>query len=167
VPVTLSDEEIQALVDEPKVLSQNYQEHTSLKPKRGHKEAEFDVQGENGSKFRIILRQSASDPFDFSVILGYLVPKTNVLLRLRRYNGKSHEHTNKIEIEKFYGFHIHQATERYQQSGLCEDGYATPTGRYGDLHGALQCMLHDCKFAVPHNLLFARSKPLANTLKLR
>lgn len=147
----LNDSEIQQLISEPKVLPQNYQDHASLKPKRGHKEAEFDVQGVNGSKFRIILRQSITDPFDFSVILGYLVPKTNVLLRLRRYNGKSHEHTNKLEAERFYGFHIHQATERYQQSGLREDEYAIITAEYGDLHGAFQCMLHDCGFVMPPN----------------
>jgi hypothetical protein len=29
---------------------------------------------------------------------------------LRRCNGKSHEHTNIIESDKFYDFHIHTAT---------------------------------------------------------
>lgn len=149
--ILLNDKEIQGLIDEPKVLPPNYQDHASLKPKRGHKETDFDVQGENGSKFKIIMRLSSSDPFDFSAILAYFVPKTNVLFRLRRYNGKSHEHTNKIEAETFYGFHIHQATERYQQSGLREDEYAIPTNKYGDLQGALQCMLSECNFKTPPN----------------
>lgn len=149
--VTLLDNEIQSLIKEQKVLPENYYKQISLKPKRGHKEAEFDIQGENGAKFRIILRQSILDPFDFSVILGFLVPKTNVVFRLRRYNGRSHEHTNKLEEQTFYGFHIHQATERYQQSGLREDEFAIPTSEYGDLFGAFQCMLRDCGFEVPPN----------------
>ncbi|MDZ7814842.1 MAG: DUF1828 domain-containing protein [Planctomycetota bacterium] len=36
---------------------------------------------------------------------------------MRRYNGKSHQHTNKIEGNTFFDFHIHQATERYQEFG--------------------------------------------------
>lgn len=72
-------------------------------------------------------------------------------IRLRRYNGKSHEHTNKIESQKFGGYHIHQATERYQQSGTREDEYAEPTRRYSDLHGAFRCMIGDCKFIEPSN----------------
>ncbi len=41
----------------------------------------------------------------------------------------------------FYGFHIHTATERYQQSGYREDTYAEETNRYADYHGAIECML--------------------------
>jgi hypothetical protein len=43
---------------------------------------------------------------------------------LRRHNGKSHEHTNQIEAGAFYDFHIHRATERYQELGMREDAYA-------------------------------------------
>jgi hypothetical protein len=68
--------------------------------------------------------------------------------RLRRHNGKSHEHTNPIEKNTFYGFHIHTATERYQQSGYREDTYAEETNRYADYHGAIECMLRDCGFMV-------------------
>jgi len=154
VPVVLSDKEITKLITEPKILPQNYQELVKLKSKRGHKEAELDLDGTDGSKFRLILRQSSFDPFDFSVILAYHVPKTNVLFRLRRYNGKSHEHTNKIEGETFYDFHIHHATERYQQLGLREDGYATLANQYADLHGALQSVLKECGFVMPPNTQF-------------
>jgi len=83
------------------------------------------------------------------VILGVFPEQSNVLFRLRRYNGKSHEHSNTIEIEKFYNFHIHTATERYQELGRDEDAYAEPTERYADLHSAINCMLQDCGFTVP------------------
>ncbi len=150
MPVLLDDGKIQRLVDEPKPLPQEFQKRITLKPKSGHKEAELAVAGENGSDFSLILRQSASNPLDFSVILVYRVPKTNVSIRLRRYNGKSHEHRNKLEGDKFYGFHIHQATERYQdEPGLKEDAFAELTNRYGDLHGAIDCMISDCGFRLP------------------
>jgi hypothetical protein len=153
MPVLLDDGKIKQLVDEPKLLPQEYQKRITLKPKSGHKEAELDVAGVNGSNFSLILRQSASNPLDFSVILVYREPKTNLSLRLRRYNGKSHEHRNKLEGDKFYGFHIHQATERYQdEPGLKEDAFAELTNRYGDLDGAVQCMIADCGFQLPLNI---------------
>ena len=71
------------------------------------------------------------------------------MFRLRRYNGKSHEHSNTIESQTLYDFHIHHATERYQLSGLREDTFAEPTNRYGDLHGAIGCMIEDCGLDVP------------------
>lgn len=147
----LTDAEIQQLIDERKVLPENYEEHIQLKPKRGHKEAELAVSGADGSSFRLILRQSNFDPLDFSVILGYEIPKTTALFRLCRYNGKSHWHTNKLESETFFGYHIHRATQRYQESGLTEDGYAKQTDRYADLHKALDCALTDCHFELPPN----------------
>ena len=149
MPVLLSDDEIQHLIDEAKPLPENYRLRLQLKPKRGHKEADLDFEGAAGSSFRLILRQSMVNPLAFSVILGYCVPKTNVLFRLRRYNGKNHEHTNKLERTKFYAFHIHRATRRYQDAGLKEDEYTEPTERYADFESALQCMLDDCEFEFP------------------
>jgi hypothetical protein len=74
------------------------------------------------------------------------------VFRLRRCNGKSHEHSNIIEEKRFYDFHIHTATERYQDAGLREDWYAEPTDRYNDFNGALRCMFKDCGFVLPLNL---------------
>lgn len=76
----------------------------------------------------------------------YCPRDTNQLFRLRRHNGRSHEHTNKIEGDKFYEFHIHIATERYQDLGVREDSYAEPTDRFTDLGGAIDCLLADCGF---------------------
>jgi len=145
----LSDKEIGDLIQEKKPLPADYRTKIQLRPKPGHKERELDLKGEKENEFRLILRQSAINPLDFSIILAYRPPKSNQLLRLRRYNGKSHEYTNIIEGGKFYSFHIHQATSRYQESGANEDGYAEPTDRFSEFTQALSCMLKDCGFQVP------------------
>ena len=102
-----------------------------------------------GSEFQIIVRQSIINALDFSIILAYSIPKSSVLFRLRRYNGRSHEHTNRVEGITFYDFHIHTATERYQEAGYTEEHYAEPTDRYADLSGAIQCLIQDCAFELP------------------
>ncbi len=72
-----------------------------------------------------------------------------IVIRLRRYNGKSHRHSNPLEQEVFYDFHIHTATERYQLSGNREDTYAQTSGRYASLEEAIDCLLQDCGFVPP------------------
>ena len=100
----------------------------------------------------MIFRQNKINPLDFSGILAVRVPGSSQIFRLRRYNGKSHEHTNHIEAVTFYDFHIHVATERYQQRGTREDAYAEPTDRYGDFYGALRCLIDDANLEVPSEL---------------
>lgn len=145
----LTDQEISALIGENKPLPADYRRRILVRPKRGHKERELDLKGESGNEFRLVLRQSIYNPLDFSIILAYRPPMSNVLFRLRRYNGKSHEHTNIIEGVKFYGYHIHQATERYQQIGAREDFYAEETDRFSDFHKAISCLIEDCGFEIP------------------
>ena len=149
--ITYSDDEIASLVRERKPLPDNWRARTILRPKRGHQEAQLVVEGDAGNEFRVILRQSSNNPLDFSVILSVRVGQSNRLFRLRRYNGKSHEHRNLIENEMFYGFHIHMATARYQELGTREDAYAEPTDRYGDHDEALQCLVRDASLVVPPN----------------
>lgn len=144
-----TDEEIGALISEKKPLPADYRTRILVRPKRGHKEREMDLKGESGSEFRLVLRQSISNPLDFSIILAYRPPQSNILFRLRRYNGKSHEHTNIIEGSSFYDYHIHQATERYQQMGAREDSYAEKTDRFSDFQRAVSCLVEDCGFEVP------------------
>jgi len=146
---TYSDHEIQALCQERKPLPTDWRERAVLRPKRGHSERELEVNGDGGNTFRLILRQNKINALDFSIIVAVCVPNTNQVFRLRRYNGKSHEHTNHIEGNTFYGFHIHYATERYQQLGTREDAFAEPTDRYGDFHEALHSMFKDMGFDVP------------------
>lgn len=147
--VTLTDAEISALTAELKRLPSDYRVRIQPRPKRGHRERELDILGANGGSFRLILRESLFNPLDFSVILAWLPPKSTTAFRLRRYNGKSHEHTNTLEGETFYDFHVHLATERYQQSGLREDAFAEPTTRYQNSMGAVQCLFADCGFEPP------------------
>jgi hypothetical protein len=146
-----TDEQIKACIGEQKPLPVEFANLTlPLRNTRaGHKEAQYDVTGAFGTDYRVIIRQSAHNLFDFSIILAHLSKITNQVFRLRRYNGKSHEHTNQIERDRFYGFHMHTATQRYQERGLKEDGFAEPTDRYSDLAGALDCLIVDCGFIQP------------------
>jgi len=56
-----SDDEINVLIQEKKPLPRDFRSSIRLRDKRGHKEQELDVQGVNGNKFRLILRQSNFD----------------------------------------------------------------------------------------------------------
>ena len=150
--ITFLEHEIESLTNERKLLPPDWRSLTRLRSKRGHEEQHIDIGGEAGSEFRLILRQNKINPLDFSVILAVRVPGSNQLFRLRRYNGKSQEHSNRIEGVKFYDFHIHVATERYQELGTREDAYADPTDRYGDYQGALRCLIADANIEVPQDL---------------
>jgi succinate dehydrogenase flavin-adding protein (antitoxin of CptAB toxin-antitoxin module) len=149
MPVTLSDMQIDLLLNERKQLPDDYRSRIQMKPRRGHRERELSVTGFAKSEFVLILRESNFNPLDFSIILGCQPAGYHTLFRLCRYNGKSHEHTNKIEGQTFYDFHRHTATERYQASGFREDGFAEPTDRFQDFAGALRCMFEDCAFSLP------------------
>jgi hypothetical protein len=146
-----SDLNVEALLQERKPLTLDYRAKIQLREKRGHKEQEMEIQSAEGNQFRLILRQSNFNVLDFSIILAYCPAGSNQMFRLRRYNGKSHEHSNPIESNKFYSFHIHTATERYQELGMREDTYAEPSGRFSDFNSALSCMLCDCGFDVPED----------------
>lgn len=146
---TYSDEEIANFLSEQKLLPQNYRNIFRLRNKRGHKEQELDVVGAKGNLFRIILRQSSFNTLDFSIILAVIPRDSTQLFRLKRLNGKSHQHSNHIEGNIFYDFHIHKATERYQDLGMREDTYAEATDQFFDFNSALNCMLNECGFDLP------------------
>lgn len=107
--ITYSDPELEELIQERKTLRNDWR-NKLLSP--NNKKGEWFVTGDNGNKFRIIARQNASRPSDFSVILAVLVPLSNRNFRLRRYNGWTNPHNNRIEKEEVDGFHIHFASER-------------------------------------------------------
>ena len=149
MPVTYSDAEIASLVAERKQLPANWARQLRPHSKRGHYESKLVVFGAAGNEFHVIVRRSRYNPLDFSVILGVRIPQSNRVFRLRRHNGKSHEHTNHIEKQTFYDFHIHMATERYQALGNREpreDSYAEVTDRYADAMEALNCLIADAAF---------------------
>jgi hypothetical protein len=56
-----------------------------------------------------------------------------------------------IEKQRFYDFHIHTATARYQARAMSEEAYAEPSDRFRDLHEALYCLLNDCGFDWPQD----------------
>ena len=149
--IILNDVEISNLIQERKEFPPNYEILFQTKDKKGHKEQEITLPRSDGSQFKVILRQNRINLLDFSLILGYMPPKTTALIRLRRYNGKSHQHTNKVEKETFYDFHIHQATERYQVAGFDEEGYAVISKEFVDIQSALDCLVKDCSIALPPN----------------
>jgi hypothetical protein len=146
--VKFTDEEISGLIAETKILTDDYDQLSRFRERRGYRERDIEIEGTQGSKFRLILRQTILNPMDFSVILAVRSVDSNKLFRLRRYNGK-HIHTNRIEKNRFYGFHIHEATERYQRLGMKEESFAEPTENYSDIHGAISCMINDCNFKLP------------------
>ena len=141
--IIYSDQEIEALVQERKPLPKDWRNQL-LSPNK--KKRELFVIGDKGNKFRIIIRQNDFRPSDFSVILAVLIRSPNRNFRLRRYNGWTSRHRNRLEREIINGFHIHFATERYQRRGLKEDTYAQQTERYSDCEGALRCLIVDANF---------------------
>jgi len=146
-----SDTDIKALIEEKKPLPGDFRSKIRLREKRGHKEQDMNIQSATGHQFRLVLRQNNYNILDFSIILMFCPAGSNQLFRLRRYNGKSHEHTNSIESVKFYEYHIHTATERYQELGMREDSYAEPSDRFSDLNTAINCMINDCGFEAPQD----------------
>ena len=147
--VIYSDQEIKTLIEEPKRAPIDWHDRIRLARKRGHSEQHVEFISDAGSVFRLILRQNIINPLDFSVILSVRIAQSNMVFRLRRYNGKSHEHTNHIERHTFYDYHVHMATERYQRAGRTADGYAEPTDRYSDFRGALRCLIDDARVEIP------------------
>ena len=149
---TYSNQEIAALLQERKPLPTDRRERIHLLRKCGHNERHLELTGDSENLFRLILRRNQINQLDFSIILAVRVPQSNQIFRLVRYKGKSHEHTNHIEDETFYNFHIHRATERYQEFGTRVDAYAEPTVRYDSFHSALCCLIDDANLNVPPEL---------------
>lgn len=146
----LTDKEIQDLVNEPKQMTQSsVSVIRGMKQKKG-REASFTQNSvkfsreRGGGTWLIYLRCSKENIFDFSCGLAFIPKGIKEPFMLTRYNGKSHEHTNRLEREApFFDFHIHQTTDRYQRSSHRDDHYAAPTNRYTDLYGAFKCLLDD------------------------
>lgn len=147
--IKLNDNEILQLIKEKKMLPKEIGSLFQMKEKKGHREQELTIRRNDGGEFKVILRQNQKNALDFSLILGYMPQKSNLLFRLRRYNGKSHEHTNIIEKDTFYDFHIHTASQRYQATGPREDGYAEVSNAYSDIHSAMDYFIKDCNIIFP------------------
>ncbi len=150
MPVDLSDSQIKKLLEERKELPADFQRKISRRVSRlGHERADIELRGVSGGRYCIMIRQNELNALDFSAILGYYLPQTTSIFRLRRYNGRSHRHTNRIEGITFRDFHIHIATERYQRIGAREDAYAEQTGRFNTLPQAIRCLVVDSRCEPP------------------
>jgi hypothetical protein len=150
----LQDNEITDLIAEPKSMPKNLFSRLELRDKSHfqHKEKEIDIEGSNGNLFRVIIRQNKLNILDFSIILTLKEKDSNAEYNLIRFNGKHpSQHTNKWEKENKIpnhtfdpAFHIHMATQRYQESSYKIDGYAEVTTLYSDFHSALEQFLLKC-----------------------
>lgn len=147
--IKYTEKQIEQLILEPKKpLSDKIKPR--LKSKGAHEEQDIDLIGHSGNRFRLMVRKSKINPLDFSVILAYCPSETSKDFRLCRYNGR-HQHTNKIERTSLLDYHIHKATERYQEIGAKEEAYAETTDRYSDSDTALNCILKDCYISLSNN----------------
>src|SRR3972149_1035110 len=99
-----SDAEIAQLLAEAKPLPDDYQARLQLRQRSGHERAELDVRTPSGNRFRILLRQNMRNALDFSAIIAHAPSNSSLFFRLRRYNGRSHEHTNRLEGTTLYHF---------------------------------------------------------------
>lgn len=114
----------------------------ALTQQNSHK---FPRQGGKDS-WLIYARLNKNNLLDFSCGLKHISGKKAAVFTLVRYNGKSHHHTNHLDNDlAFYDFHIHRATEKYQNSRYKGEHYATPTDRYSRLEDALICLVTDLK----------------------
>lgn len=148
--IFLSDALIAELIAERKVIPDGLKPLTKLAERSKHLRRDYEITCPTGNLFVIKIRKSTINPFDFSAILGYRLPGVNTIFLLRRYNGKSHYHSNPLdENVRFRAFHIHTATERYQKMGPKAEHFAEITPRYVDLDGAIECLLADCGFRAP------------------
>ena len=146
----LTDIEIQDLVNEPKQINQSVDSLIKgMKPKdryphimqNSHKFSRQNGKGE----WLLFIRFNSKYPLDFSCGLEFIPESRKKGFRLRRHNGKNHSHTNQLEGDTFQDFHIHIATERYQNSSHSDDHYAKTTNKYGEFKEALECLFEDCK----------------------
>ncbi len=109
----------------------------SEKPGR-HRQRNFTAVSDDGSSYRVYLRQNLDDDKDFSCGLA-LMQRGGKPLSLVRYNGPGHVHG---EIR--YRCHIHRASAAALAAGRKIDSRAEETGRYATLEGALACLIEDC-----------------------
>ena len=144
----LKSYQIKELIEEPKRIKENIFDLKLLRERKNSKHRNVSVKGSLQHNFRIILRQSRIDPLDFTAGLIYIRRENNQDFILLRYNG-SHSHKNVIEKEVFEGFHIHTATERYQEYGSGRvEGYAQQTDRYSTLTEAIECLIKDSNITI-------------------
>lgn len=150
----LTDQRIERLLREGKPTIETrrlLRAFAASDPRHGHRRLVRRFVGDSGTAFALHLRQSSLDAYDFSVILTLVPLGGGPEINLLRHNGRGHTHRNKIEKTRLPStFHVHIATERYQQHGYEIDGYAEATTTFDSLATALDAMLRVASFRPPN-----------------
>ena len=145
----LEDEEIAALIAEPKQCPEDWQDRLTPTPAKGvrHASGSLTVTGAAGHEFTVLTRLLPADHLNFSAILRF-DDTDGAQYNLIRCNGIHGQHTNDIEKEQGLEpavfvdeFHVHWGTERYQVRGFHIEKYAEPTDEYHDFWGAVAHLL--------------------------
>ena len=102
--MALLESDIQSLLMERKRAPENWHTLIKLQSKVKHFQLQLNVTGEHGNPFLLILRKNVLNKLDFSVIVATQLENPNRIFRLRRYNGCSHIHSNRLESETFFDF---------------------------------------------------------------
>ncbi len=144
---TPEDAEIARLLKDPKPVPQDWRNRLQPRGRQdaGHRRRSLTITAETGDEFRVDSRQSSHNHLDFSIILTF-ADHSGVEYRLLRCNGMhASRHTNRIERGNGQAnaviqsaFHVHMATESYQEAGHRIDGNAEETQRYTDFQSALE-----------------------------
>ncbi|TAN13773.1 MAG: hypothetical protein EPN37_12960 [Chitinophagaceae bacterium] len=142
---SITDKKIEELLKCPKQIKNPT---TRKSTKAGHEQFNYSVEATDGSEntFVVYKRQNLAEGMedDFSCGICWIVPNGETLT-LKRYNGPSHNHPNKIENEKLgYNCHIHMATEKYIRANLKPEGFAIITQNYYTLNGAFYWLVKEC-----------------------
>ncbi len=145
---SLTDDKISDLINCPKKLTNP---QAKPKEKEGHQQVNFRVVAldKTDHEFEVYKRQNLREGMedDFSCGISWVAPNGETLT-LKRYNGSSHNHSNRLEkVELGYNCHIHIATEKYIKANKKAEGFAEITDRYNSLDGALHCLAEDCKIS--------------------
>lgn len=154
---SLTDDKIADLLNCPKRLTNP---QARIKNKDGHEQVNYIAVALDGSgyEFEIYKRQNLREGMEdsFSCGISWVAPNGETLT-LKRYNGPSHDHPNKLEKVKLgLTCHIHIATERYIKANRKAEGFAVATTRYSTLEGAFHCLVVDCKI---HGILTTSDNP--------
>lgn len=138
----LTDGDIQALIDLPKVVKNP---GTRWSESRGNRLRDFRVDGDS-HLFGLYLRQNLYDIENFSCGLRIEKPSGGHITLLR-YNGSNHVHR-----PADYQCHIHKASQRAIREGKRPEYYATVCTDYWTLDGALCCLCHNASISGLANL---------------
>jgi hypothetical protein len=148
----VTDEEIEALLAEPKAMPPDFVWPPQLrrKARRTYRQASWDLGSDGDVRFVLAARENVEDPLDYSVILCATFPD-GVSLNLLRCNGPSHGHRNRLEGQAFGPCeHVHWATERYQVVPKSyAEGFARPTDAFHNAEGAFRAVCEMAAIQVP------------------